>query len=131
VICDIALNTPKGFVDTFAEILDEMDSVVMENDIEAYNILDVELHKTLIKATDNEIMISIYNHLFELLVRSFQKTGGMRGSKETSRKEHRQMLEAIIASDGEKAKSLMTRHIGSTLRKLKMMEDKETVFLGT
>ncbi len=129
VIYDIALDTPKGFVSTFASLLDEMDSKVMENDIEAYNILDVELHKTLIKATGNDIIISIYNHLFELLVRSFQKTGGMKGSKETSRKEHRQMLEAIIASDAEKARVLMTRHISSTLNKLKMMEDKKTISL--
>ncbi len=67
----IAVNTPPGFISTFAQILDEMDALAEKNDIEAYNILDVQLHKTLIKATGNDIIISIYNHLFELLVRSF------------------------------------------------------------
>ncbi len=118
----IALNTPPGFISSFALILDKMDSLAEKNDIEAYNILDVELHKTLIKATGNTIVISIYNHLFELLIRSFQKTGGMKGSKETSRREHRQMLEVITASDGERARAIMEQHIGSTLRKLEAME---------
>lgn len=123
VIYNIAVDTPPGFISTFADLLDQMDEKAVQNDIEAYNILDVELHKTLIKATDNNIIISIYNHLFELLIKSFQKTGGMKGSKETSRREHREMLEAIISSDGDRARSLMTKHISSTINKLKNMQD--------
>lgn len=129
VIYDISLSTPPGFISKFAQLLDEMDKKAEENDIEAYNLLDVELHKTIIKATGNDIIISIYNHLFELLVRSFQKTGGMKGSKETSRKEHREMLEAITASDGERARSLMIKHISSTLNKLKRMKVSEPITL--
>jgi len=123
VIHDIALDTPRGFISSFAALIDEMDRKIDENNIEAYNLLDVELHKMIIKATDNAIIISIYNHLFELLVRAFQKTGLVKGSTEKSRKEHRQMLEAITASDGERARTIMTRHINSTLEKLMKMQD--------
>ncbi len=125
----IAVNTPPGLISTFAQILDDMDALAEKNDIEAYNILDVELHKTLIKATGNNIIISIYNHLFELLVRSFQKTGDMKGSKGTSRKEHRQMLEAITASDGKRARILMEQHISSTLKNLQSMESSASIDL--
>jgi len=122
VIHDIAVETPQGFISAYASLLDEMDRKIDADDIDAYNLLDVELHKTIIKATDNAIIISIYNHLFELLVRSFQKTGWLKGSTERSRKEHREILEAVIASDGEKARFVMTAHINSTLEKLQSPE---------
>jgi DNA-binding FadR family transcriptional regulator len=121
VIYNIAVDTPPGFISEFSLLLDLLDEKAVSDEIEAYNLLDVELHKMLIKASGNNIIISVYNHLFELLVRSFQKTGGMRGSKETSQREHRQMLVAIMSSDGESARNLMEKHIDSTIKKLEDM----------
>ena len=122
-IYNIALDTPPGLIDSMKDLLERMERKAEKNDIEAYNILDVELHKAIIRATGNDIIISLYNHLFELLIKSFQRTGVMKGSKETSRKEHREMLKAIETSDGEKAREIMTRHINSTLNKLKKMQE--------
>ena len=127
VIYNIADSPPGELIPILTELIEKMEEKADNNDIEAYNILDVEFHKAIIKASGNDIIISIYNHLFELLVNSFQKTGGMKGSKETSRKEHRKMLEAIKTSDSKKAREIMTRHINSTLSKLKKMQEQAEV----
>ena len=125
VIYSIAVNTPPELMSTLTKLIEKMEEKADSNDIEAYNILDVEFHKAIIKASGNDIIISIYNHLFELLIKSFQKTGGMKGSKETSRREHREMLEAIESSNGVKARDIMSRHISSTLNKLEKMKKQE------
>ncbi len=49
----------------------------------------------------------------------------MKGSKETSRREHREMLKAIESSNGVKARDIMNRHISSTLNKLEKMKKQE------
>ena len=105
------------------QLLEELDQKAEEGDLEAYNLLDIKLHKTLIQASDNKIIISLYNNLFDLLVRSFHKTGGMRGSVEDSRIQHRQMLEAIIASDAPRARDIMERHISRSLEKLQPRQE--------
>lgn len=125
VIYSIAVDTPSELISTLTKLIEKMEEKADSNDIEAYNILDVEFHKAIIKASGNDIIISIYNHLFELLIKSFQKTGGMKGSKETSRREHREMLEAIESSNGVKARDIMIKHISSTLNKLEKMNADE------
>lgn len=120
-IYDVAINPPRGFVSHFARILDDMTIKAEENDITAYNLLDVELHRSIIEATGNQIIISLYKYLTELLVRSFSKTGSVQGSLETSMADHHKMLEAITAHNGQGAKDSMEKHIGLTLEKVKKL----------
>ena len=117
-IYDIAADPPKGFVVHFAQLLDELDGKAEENDIDAYNMLDFQLHKSIIDATGNKILISLYKHLTSLLIRGFTKTGYVRGSLETSIADHHKMLEAIAARDPDYAKRTMEHHIRLTLNKV-------------
>lgn len=120
-ISDIAANPPKGFVSHFAHLVEELDLKAEENDIDAYNILDFELHNTIIDATENKILISLYKHLNSLLIRSFSQTGYVRGSLETSIADHHKMLEAIVSKDSERAKRTMEQHINLTLKKVEQL----------
>jgi len=120
-IYDVAINPPRGFVSLFARIVDDLSVKAEENDIDAYNLLDVELHRSIIEATGNQIIISLYKYLTELLVRSFSKTGSVQGSLETSMSDHRKMLEAIAAHNGQAAKEAMEKHIGMTLKKVEKL----------
>ncbi len=118
-IYDVALNPPKGFISLFSRIVEELDEKAAQKNIDAYNLLDMELHRSIIDATNNKILISLYKYLTDLLIRSFNKTGQVRGSLETSIRDHHQMLQAITARDGQMAKEIMESHIGMTLEKLK------------
>ncbi len=117
-IYDIAKITPKGFITRFAEIIEELDIKAAEKDMEAYNLLDFELHKAIIDATNNKILVSLYKHLTSLLIRTFSKTGYAQGSLETSIEDHHAMLEAILSHDADSAKSVMENHIDMTLTKV-------------
>ncbi len=117
-IFDVASEPPKGFISHFAHIIEELDSKANENNIETYNLLDIELHKSIIDATGNKIIISLYKYLSELLVKCFSKTGYVQGSLETSIADHHKMLEAITSNNPALAKKVMEDHIGMTLLKV-------------
>ena len=118
-IHDVAIDPPRGFISHFARIVDDLDVKAEAKKIDSYNLLDMELHRSIIEATENKILISLYKYLNELLMRSFSKTGYVRGSLETSIQDHHQMLQAITARDGVRAKEIMERHISLTLDKVK------------
>ena len=118
-IYDVALNPPRGFLTLFTRIIEDLDMKAEENNIDAYNMLDMELHRCIIDATGNKIIISLYKYLTELLVRCFSKTGRIQGSLSTSIADHHKMLEAIISHNGDMAKEVMEQHIGQTLKKVK------------
>ena len=123
-IFDIAFKPPKGFVSHFARIIEELDSKADTNNIDAYNLLDIELHKSIIEATGNKIIISLYKYLSELLLRCFSKTGYLQGSLETSISDHHKMLEAIISHNASLAKTIMENHIGLTLHNVEKLFSK-------
>ncbi len=51
VIYSIAVNTPPELMSTLTKLIEKMEEKADSNDIEAYNILDVEFHKAIIKAS--------------------------------------------------------------------------------
>ncbi|MDA3811410.1 MAG: GntR family transcriptional regulator [Spirochaetaceae bacterium] len=120
-IYDVVQAPPKGFISHFARIIEDLDSKADEKNIEIYNLLDIELHKSIIDATGNKIIISLYKYLSELLVKCFSQTGYIRGSLETSVTDHHKMLEAITSGNPSLAKSIMEKHIGMTLNKVEML----------
>ncbi|MCF7941449.1 MAG: FCD domain-containing protein [Spirochaetia bacterium] len=122
-IFDVAQDPPKGFISRFASIVDQLDQKAEQHDIDAYNLLDVQLHKSIIDATENTIIISLYKYMWDLLVRCFEKTGYVRGSIETSCTDHHLMLEALIMHDGAQAKAVMERHLDLTLMKVKKIAE--------
>ena len=70
------------------------------------------------KSAYYKILITLYKHLNALLIRSFSKTGYVRGSLETSIADHHKMLEAITSNNPALAKKVMEDHIGMTLLKV-------------
>ncbi|MDC7241676.1 MAG: FadR/GntR family transcriptional regulator [Spirochaetales bacterium] len=117
-IYDIAADPPRGFVPRFAELVEKLDGKAEEQDIDSYNILDFELHNLIVTATGNKILITLYKHLHSLMMHSFNKTGYVRGSLDTSVEDHHRMLEALVAKDAKGARKIMEKHISLTMHKV-------------
>jgi len=118
VIHDLAARPDPQMLKELIEIIDRMESCLADQDIEEYNILDVKFHVALISACGNEILVTLYRNLAGLLIKSVVKTGYMPGSLEQSLVDHRRILEALIARDPERAKTLMERHLTKTQERL-------------
>lgn len=111
-------DPPPGFVPQMATILEEMEAKYREKDVEGYNLLELEFHRAIVDAADNRIITSLYKYLRALLVKCFRKTGYVAGSLDASRIEHREIVEAIIARDPDRARSVLVTHINNTLAKV-------------
>jgi len=76
------------------------------------------LHKTMIDATGNRILIAIYDRMTNLLLESFTKTGYAHGSPERSYREHSEMVDSVRAGDSDRARAIMDEHLAHTMRTL-------------
>lgn len=121
IIYDIAISPPEGFICKFASIIEELDIKANEHNIETYNMLDIELHKSIIEASGNKIIISLYKYLTDILIKCFSQTGYIHGSLETSIDDHHKLLEAIIIRNPTLAQSIMEKHLGVTLEKVEKL----------
>ncbi len=115
---DLASEPKDEFVARFAQLIDTLDSVGEKKDIDAYNVLDYELHKLIIESTGNKILIIFYSYLSDLQLRVFTKAGYVQGSLEESMADHHGMLNSIIEHDPEKARKIIEKHLCSTLNKV-------------
>jgi GntR family transcriptional repressor for pyruvate dehydrogenase complex len=87
-------------------------------DVAEYNLLDVKFHKMIIGASGNKIIITLYKYLSNLLKKSVTETGYMEGSLLQGFQDHRDLIEALVSRNPERAKQLMEKHIQSTREKL-------------
>ena len=83
-------------------------------DIELYNNLDLEFHRTIVDSNGNKLLSILYEHLRELLLQTVEKTGYLRGSMDQSYKEHTRILESIRLRDPIGAKSALHSHLAHT-----------------
>ena len=90
-------------------------------EVAGYNLLDVKFHKTIIGASGNKIIITLYKYLSNLLKKSVTETGYMEGSLEEGFHDHRLIIEALVSRNPQRAKEHMEKHINSTREKLQSL----------
>jgi DNA-binding FadR family transcriptional regulator len=83
-------------------------------DVELYNNLDLEFHRTIVNSNGNKLLSALYEHLRELLIQTVEKTGYLRGSMSQSYKDHTQILDFIRSGDPIGAKSALYSHLAHT-----------------
>ena len=122
VIYEVAQKPGKELLQQLIEIFDGMEKIIEAGeDVAEYNLLDVKFHKTIIGASGNKIIITLYKYLSNLLKRSVTETGYMEGSLEQGFQDHRLLIEALVSRDPQRAKELMEKHIQSTRGKLQRL----------
>jgi GntR family transcriptional repressor for pyruvate dehydrogenase complex len=118
VIHDLAERPAPAVLKELVDILDCMEERAAAHAVDDYNLLDMRFHQTIVAGSGNEILITLYRYLAGLLRRSIVRTGYMQGSLEQSLGDHRQLLEALIGRDPERARATMRRHLLKTRQRL-------------
>lgn len=86
-----------------------------KNDTDKLRELDTDFHIIIYKASGNRMLCKILSELHRN-IRSYRKLSlSVPGRLERSVKEHRMILEAIKASDAQKADELTSRHIENAM----------------
>lgn len=109
----------NGTEDQFLEI--ETAQLRMEEDshsIEDFVVADALFHRAILRAENNEILLSMEGVIFSALLSSIRLTNSDPRENVNSIPFHRKVLEAIKARDHTLAEAMMTAHLSDTSQRL-------------
>ena len=110
-----AENATPAEIDAIRELLEDMDAVRQRKDVGVFRRLTAEFHQLVCRASHNDRLLQLSQSLLDH-VRQFQTSTLYReGRLAEALNEHRKLLTAIEARDGESAERLAREHRRRTL----------------
>jgi DNA-binding GntR family transcriptional regulator len=92
-------------------MVDSMDEAQRAGDAERFRELNRDFHAALVEATDNRRLVEMYQGLVKE-IQLFRRRGLVSASAmELSNREHRTIVEAIVAQDAARTAAAMEQHI--------------------
>lgn len=91
--------------------LQRMQRGIERGDIELAITADVEFHRQILVATENDILVDLMDEVIDMLRDMRRLTPGYAAQLPKALKQHRAILAALEAGDGEAAKEAMGAHL--------------------
>lgn len=114
--------------------LEEMDNVLLKEDMESYNMLDTRYHYEIARAGHNELLLSIYRLLIDVVGNSIG-ISTTQSSLAISVITHKRICSAIREHDSEQAYTAMHTHIAgaaefvaATMKKEQTIHEQHAAF---
>lgn len=129
IVKNIAMRPDASTISVLRGIVVAMESTPQspEETIE-HQRLDTLFHMSIVEASSNVILITFYKHLSRLLFSSMLKSGKIFSNMEKGRREHRALLEALVAREPDRAVAIITEHLDNTRRVLEtILPDTESI----
>jgi DNA-binding GntR family transcriptional regulator len=89
---------------------EEMEAALAAKDLERWAVADGDFHRSLLELCGNKRMAQIAQQTFDQVHRARMVTLRLRPFPTKSNRDHRELVEAILAGDGEKAYEIHHRH---------------------
>lgn len=90
---------------------------------DAQRDIDVDMHRMIVDIAKNPIIKRVYTSIEQLSRMSRERTGTLEGVREQARRDHPEIIQAIISKDKQAAENAMLRHL--TFIETKLREDIE------
>ena len=90
----------------------------VQSDHEEASLADVEFHRAIAKATENELFLMLVDSLSDVMVDVRRATAGREGRIQTGIEQHEKIIEALERRDVEGAVSAMQEHLLDSLEVL-------------
>jgi DNA-binding GntR family transcriptional regulator len=114
-----ALAMSDAAIDELRLVLEEHEARVTERDVYLQGAADDDFHFRIIRASGNDMLITLLLDEYYLLIRLLRCQLPQRGgSARRSLTEHRRILDAIADRDGALAEILMRRHVAAAYARL-------------
>ena len=120
----LAGTRPVVALDKLDAMIAEMKAAVRLKDMEAYSRLAARFHDFMVAASDNGLLLKLYEQIRTNLRRYQALMSNLPGSPAQSINEHEQILRAIRAGDGTAAALAAERHVGELVSRFE--ESKRT-----
>jgi len=121
-IASLAANraTPQD-LRIMEKVLSRQKEAIQIQDLEVFNITDLDFHNAVVKASQNDILVAVYNALSNLMLESRRKTNQLPGVAGESLEDHQNVFLAIKSSNEKLAHHSMFIHIdkiGQNIKKI-------------
>jgi DNA-binding GntR family transcriptional regulator len=116
-----AENATPSEIDEIRELLEDMETVHRRGDVAAFRRLTGEFHQLIGRASHNGRLSQTLKSLLDHVRQGQTSTLYVEGRPAEALKEHRTLLAAIVARDGERAENLSRAHRRKTLELRKAM----------
>lgn len=111
-IASLATNraTPQD-IRIMEKALSRQKEAIQKQDVEVFNIADLDFHYAVVKASQNDILVATYNALSNLMLESIRKTNQLPGAAKESLKHHQNIFLAIKSGNEKLAYRSIFIHI--------------------
>jgi DNA-binding GntR family transcriptional regulator len=104
------LATPDE-LDDLCRLVEEMDGLIHQGDLLSYSSLNASLHRAIVEAARDDRVLRLLQSLNYALIRYQYRTVLVPGRKDDSLREHRDIVDRIIARDPRGAEEAMRTHV--------------------
>ena len=120
----LAETRPVVALDKLDAMIAEMKAAVRQKDMEAYSRLAARFHDFMVAASDNGLLLKLYEQIRTNLRRYQAMMSNLPGSPAQSIREHEQILRAIRAGDGTAAAFAAEKHVGELVHRFEERQRK-------
>lgn len=127
---EAAVHATADDLDAMRALIEDMHTLLAENDLIAYSECNSKLHRRIIAASGHAVAQRLITNLRAQMVRFQYRTILVPGRPAESVKEHAALVDAIAARDPDRAEQAMRyhlAHVGENLVKIKDMSAAEAV----
>jgi len=111
-----AARRSRDDVELLREATDEMERSLASS--EEFVAADIRFHLALAEATGNRLLLHLMQAIRERLIEMFGTVYRFPGGPQRSIAQHREITQAVVRGDAERARTLMTEHIERVEREL-------------
>ena len=112
---------PEGIVQ-LKELCRDYQDAVKKNDIEKALSADLLLHYSIVEATDNPVMMRIFDVTRNVYRKNMYEIISESGLSDLGTRWHAKIVEAIAEHDAAKAGEFMRQHISETLERVRLLK---------
>lgn len=113
-------------LNTIRQALEQMEACYADDDLDGMVDADIELHRTILVATGNEILVRVMDNIADLQKEMRRASLSIHEGVPLTIAGHRAILEALAERDPDKARQAMQEHLKTVTKKVDSTEITET-----
>lgn len=120
-----ATRAAESLLRELTDTLDEADRCLSQEHLDKLVLLDQRFHSLLGRASGNDLLAELVDGVADVLSSPRRSILRLEGRAEASAREHRAILNAIVAGDAEAAEEAVISHINSVRKEFALLQKRE------
>ncbi|MDZ7837229.1 MAG: FCD domain-containing protein [Actinomycetota bacterium] len=116
-------NINSSDLEVLKKHLDQSKKFLKLGQYEDYYVEDYEFHRTIVRCSQNNVLSSIFNFIFDLLIQGMKTISRVPGSPGRGLKWHNEIYHRMSVTDIDGSQQAMKNHIDQVIEDLNKLDD--------